>query len=254
MKIGIIQGRLSEPTLGFQECPADWRRELYILDSLGLSHVEWIVTDKSFWANPIFGPEGLDEKKISSICADFFVSPLFENKLKMRQYMDVVCIIAKVRGINKITIPLMENSSVEDAKARKDVIDLIFPCSQKYPEICFSFEAELGYEELLEIVSLSDQFTVTYDTGNMTSYGVNHSEYIQAVAHKIDNVHLKDRTYDANTVDPGTGDTNFKLIFNELKKIGYNGIYTIQTARGNDGDEVSTIMDHKKYFEELYNE
>ena len=101
---------------------------------------------------------------------------------------------------------------------------------------------------------MSERFTVTYDTGNMTSYGSDHSEYIQAVAHKIDNVHLKDRTYDAKTVSPGTGDTNFKLIFNELKKIGYNGIYTIQTARGNDGDEVNTILEHKKYFEELYNE
>ena len=28
MKIGIIQGRLSPPNEGFQECPEDWKREL----------------------------------------------------------------------------------------------------------------------------------------------------------------------------------------------------------------------------------
>jgi hypothetical protein len=254
MKIGIIQGRLSEPKEGFQECPANWQRELYLLGSLGLSHVEWIVTDKNFWINPVFGPSDINPNKVSSLCADFFVSHLFGNKLTIREYLNVICIASKVRGINKVTIPLMENSSVEDDEVRKEIIDLVLPYTQKYPGIRFSFEAELGHKELLEIVSLSDNFTVTYDTGNMTSFGADHSEYIQAVGHKIDNVHLKDRTYDANTVSPGTGDTNFKLVFNELKKIGYNGIYTIQTARGNDGDEVNTILEHKKYFEELYNE
>ena len=256
MKIGIIQGRLSEPKEGFQECPVDWARELDLLETHGLSHVEWIITDKRFWSNPIFGSLDtyISPSKVSSLCADFLVSPLFEDKMKMREYLDVTCIAAKMRGINKVTIPLMEYSSVEDAEVRRDVIDLVLPCSKRYPGITFSFETELGSKELLEIVSLSERFTVTYDTGNMTSYGSDHSEYIQAVAHKIDNVHLKDRTYDAKTVSPGTGDTNFKLIFNELKKIAYNGIYTIQTARGNDGDEVNTILEHKKYFEELYNE
>ena len=27
MKLGIIQGRLSEPAEGYQDCPANWRRE-----------------------------------------------------------------------------------------------------------------------------------------------------------------------------------------------------------------------------------
>ena len=87
----------------------------------------------------------------------------------------------------------------------------------------------------------------------MTSYGVNHSEYIETVKEKINNVHLKDRTHDAVTLSPGQGDTDFALIFKELKRIGYNGKYTMQTARGKTGEEVETIKRHKHYFEELYN-
>ena len=44
MKIGIIQGRLSEPNEGFQECPINWKREFDLLPKLDLNHIEWIVT------------------------------------------------------------------------------------------------------------------------------------------------------------------------------------------------------------------
>ena len=48
MKVGIIQGRLSTPTEGFQECPKNWKREFDLLDELSLSHIDWIVTKNSF--------------------------------------------------------------------------------------------------------------------------------------------------------------------------------------------------------------
>ena len=61
-------------------------------------------------------------------------------------------------------------------------------------------------------------------------------------------------TFDAKTVDPTTGDTNFNLIFQKLCDINYTGIFTIQTARGEYGQEAETINKHKKLFEEIYNE
>ena len=48
MKIGIIQGRLSSPDEGFQECPVDWKREFDLLRGLNLTHIEWIVTKEKF--------------------------------------------------------------------------------------------------------------------------------------------------------------------------------------------------------------
>ena len=57
MKMGIIQGRLSRPTEGFQETPSKWWDEFLMLPDLGLNHVEWIVTKDSFESNPIFNKE-----------------------------------------------------------------------------------------------------------------------------------------------------------------------------------------------------
>ena len=37
MNIGIIQGRLSPPIEGFQECPINWKREFNLLSGLGLN-------------------------------------------------------------------------------------------------------------------------------------------------------------------------------------------------------------------------
>ena len=51
MNIGVIQGRLSPPIEGFQECPVDWKREFDLLGRLGFTHIEWIVTKENFYTN-----------------------------------------------------------------------------------------------------------------------------------------------------------------------------------------------------------
>ena len=78
------------------------------------------------------------------------------------------------------------------------------------------------------------------------------SKYVEFFADKINNVHLKDRTYDAKTVSPLEGDTDFETIFKSLKRIGYSGPYILQTARSETGKEKQTITEHKKIFEDLY--
>ena len=253
MKIGIIQGRLSEPNEGFQECPTNWQREFGILSSIELNHIEWIITEKNYWNNPIFGSVNINKDLVSSICADFLVGPIFHDSSKFHAYMNPVCNAANQKGIKNITIPLLEDSSVMDSKIRNMFVENLLPYLERYESLNFSIEAELGYDELMSFVSLSDKLFVTYDTGNMTSHGVDHCQYIEAVKEKINNVHLKDRTYDASTVPPGKGDTDFALIFKELKRIGYEGNFTIQTARGKSGEEIETIKKHKNYFKELYN-
>jgi len=249
--IGIIQGRLSPPIEGFQECPKDWQREFDLLDELNLSHIDWVVTKNSFNNNPIFF-EDLSGCLINSICADNLVDECIFGELESN--LAPICNAAIKNNVKNITIPLLEDSSVEDEKNRNIFIESMLPIADLYSDLNFSFEAELEAEKLLKIVDLRDNFFVTYDTGNITSCGLDHKEYINLVKHKIDNVHLKDRTYDAQTVEPLTGDTDFKLIFKALKSINYNNIYTLQTARREPGDEVETISDHKKIFEEMLND
>ena len=251
MKIGIIQGRLSPPVEGFQECPKDWQREFNLLEELGLSHIDWIVTKHSFKNNPIFF-EDLKDYPINSICADNLVDETMLGELNSG--LIPICNAAVRNNIKNITIPLLEDSSVKNKLKRKIFINLMLPIADKYKDLNFSFEAELEAEKLLEIVDLRDNFFVTYDTGNITSCGFDHEKYINLVKHKIDNVHLKDRTCDAKTVEPLTGDTDFDLIFKILNNIGYNGAYTLQTTRERFGNEIDTISRHKKTFEEIMNE
>ena len=253
MKIGIIQGRLSPPTEGFQECPSDWQREFNLLSQLNLNHIEWIVTKKSFNTNPVMIAD-VSKYPISSICADNLVDERITSKKYLYRNLIPICDAAVNNSIANVTIPLLEDSSMINDETRQVFCSLISEIIDRYQALNFLFEAELKADQLKEILDLSDRCYVTYDTGNITSCGFNHLEYLEQVFDRIKNVHLKDRTFDAQTVQPLTGDTDFEQIFHFLKKNGYNGLYTLQTARGKFGDEVRTIKEHKKIMETLYNE
>jgi len=137
---------------------------------------------------------------------------------------------------------------------RSEFIGGFLPVVDSYPSLNFSIEAELEACDLLEIATLRDNIFVTYDTGNITSFGAPHGEYITVLKEKIDNVHLKDRTFSAQTVPPFEGDTDFELIFETLKNIGYKGRYTLQTAREKAGEEIMTVTKHLQLFIDTINE
>jgi hypothetical protein len=258
MKLGIMQGRLSLPVdEHIQEFPFDkWKMEFIHLFNMKLNHIEWLVTKLSYKENPIFSNNyQLSNLPINSICADNLVDEKIHNLKFLKKELLPLCDAAYKNNIPSITIPLLEESSLVDNKKRKTFCKNILKITEmlKNP-ISFTFEAELGIEELKEIVDLSDNFFVTYDTGNITSFGIDHKEYIKSLGKKINNVHLKDRTKNAETVTPGKGDTDFKTIFQCLKKINYNSTFTMQTARGPFGEEINTILDHKNYFKEIFDE
>lgn len=253
MKIGIIQGRLSLPTEGFQECPINWGREFDLLPDLGLEHVEWIITKNSFNSNPFFY-EDLSDYPISSVCADNLVDKRIHHVDFLQNNLDPICKAAIKNNVECVTIPLLEDSSMEDNATRFEFCNNIIKITENYPNLLFSFEAELNLNKIYDIINLSANYRITYDTGNMTSYGVNHEKYIGLVHSKINNVHLKDRTHNAETVFPLDGDTDFKKIFSCLKFFGYNGPFSLQTARGENGKEIETIKEHIKTLKVVYNE
>ena len=47
---------------------------------------------------------------------------------------------------------------------------------------------------------------------------------------------------------------NTKVEGENVKEINFDGLYTLQTARMEDGKEIDTIKRHKKMIEEIYNE
>jgi len=253
MKLGIMQGRLSSIKNGFQETPLNWMREFELLDELGLNHIEWVITKKLFLDNPLF-KEDTSSLPISSLCADHLVDSRIISKTFLFDSLIPLCEYALKNKISSITIPLLEDSDVNDNEKRTDFIKNFSELVKIYNELNFSIEAELSPHKLMEIINVGDKITVTYDTGNITSCNLDHENYITHLLPKINNIHLKDRTYGAKTVQPGTGDTDFDVIFDTLSKVKYEGIFTLQTARGSNGCEIETIKEHKKIFEEIYNE
>jgi len=220
-----------------QEFPDNWENELRCLKSIGASCLEWLVVDTE--KNPLYDND-LSKYPITSIN----VHALVMERLGFFE-LDKICLNACRQGIFRLVLPMMEASSIKSDSE----IDIYQELSKKYPKLSFSFETELSASEILPILNMSNNFFVTYDTGNTTCYNFDHEKEIQTLRNKIDNVHLKDRIRSGGpSVEPFTGNTDFKLIFGCLKKIQYNGAFILETFRGPSGKEVDTVSRHIERF------
>ena len=261
-----MQGRLSPPVGGeIQGFPTDtWSKEFELLSQLpvmpyygpDVDTIEWIVPMKGFENNPIFHEAINTNKSVSSVCVDSIIDDQFPDPLFLEKYFASVCTKAVLNGINRITVPLLEKSSVMNPDTRKlfleYVIDLV---SRRLPTVSLSFEFEANESVIDEILSAHPMFKMTYDTGNFTShFGINvdHKKLLTKYKDRIDNIHLKDRTImGCQTVEPGEGDTNFVQIFETLSENNYQKQFTLQTSRGVSGRELTTVSRHLDYFNKI---
>tara|TARA_A100001515_G_scaffold59201_1_gene46769 strand:- start:6753 stop:7526 length:774 start_codon:yes stop_codon:yes gene_type:complete len=255
MRLGIMQGRLSPPVDDhYQEFPDNWEKEFLTLNNLSLIGVEWLITKKHYIDNPILEVLNSDYSEfVSSICMDNLVDSRIADEDFLKEMLDDFCFKINNKFDGFLTIPLLDESDLTDSDKRFKFGQIMKQIGVKYPNLKFAFEAEMSIEGLQEIVELCDNFYVTYDTGNITSFGLDHKEYIMHFAKKIVNVHLKDRTYDGQTVMPTDGDTDFKTIFKTLKKVNYSGPFILQSARQESGKEKETIFTYKQLYEKLFN-
>jgi hypothetical protein len=258
MKLGIIQGRLLNPIDGnIQEFPKkNWEDEFDIIKKLGLSHIEWIITNKSLSE----GVLNLDVSKysdnISSVTCDNLVNKNIVSHTFLSKQLRPICEWAIKNNIKVISIPLLEDSQISTTNQTHNIYNFkkaLIPYSLIYPELEFHFEMESSWNITTELVKDCSNFFLIYDTGNITSCGFDHKEWITNNLQFIKNVHLKDRTVNPlKTVEPLTGDTDFTLIFKTLNELKYKEIFTLQLARGKEGDEIKTIKEYIKLFKHLY--
>lgn len=245
MIFGILQGRLSSPVNGkIQEFPSEtWIDEFTSLNETGLSGIEWIITENYNVNNPFF-TEKILPNNILSVCVDTMVSSSFYKTDFLNNNLIPVLDKMQILKINKVVIPLLEESSVENDSVRHEFLKNFIPISEMYKDINFCFEFECKKEIAMDIVKRKNNFYITYDTGNFTSTyknDINHEELIIYFGGKIKNVHFKDRSFDGKTKKFGCGDTDFVTIIDTLKKINYDGNIILQLSRDDDGDEVNYI-------------
>jgi len=254
-RLGIIQGRLLPPIDNhIQEFPLNnWKEEFDHINKVKISFIEWIVTKKSY--DFLFDLDlTIYSERISSICCDHIIDNRITDKEFMEKYLFSICDFCIKNNIKNVTIPLLEESSINENNF--DILkDNFIILAETYKQLNFYFEIDAHYSLVKRFMSLHKNFFFTYDTGNLTSLNFSHSEYIEAIFEHIKNVHLKDKIINpSKTVKPLLGNTDFFIIFKLLKKMNYKGIFTLQTAREKEGLELNTIKEHKKIFENLFYE
>ena len=131
-------------------------------------------------------------------------------------FLNIVNASGKI-GIKFIVLPLVDNGRVESQKQEMILINFlrnIYP-SLQLNKIKLLFETDFKPKKYLKFIKNFNRkfFGINYDTGNSASYGFNPNEEISLYGKYIDNVHIKDRIYNGNTVPLGEGNTDFLTIF-----------------------------------------
>ena len=255
MRLGIIQGRLSEPKLGHQTTPSNWMREFNLLEKLNLSHIEWNVDSARSDKNPIFSlTDAIVIDKISSVCFDNAVTEkIFQDEFFHSTFLEKIVILEKL-GISSFTLPLLEGAHINTEKRVAKIKLLILNALSACPgaKICVESDSELT--NILDVINVSDRVFFTYDTGNLTASNRDHQLYISSLFHKIENIHLKDRKASGGESVLENGDTDFNMIFSLLSSLNYSGIFTLQMARGKTGQEPENILLLSQKFRRMYEE
>jgi len=269
--IGIMQGRLSLPLHGrIQAFPTGtWQAEFPRAAEAGLQAIEWTYDAEDAETNPICSAQGIEELRglskqhgiiVQSLCADYFMPfPLvrasetdWETRLKKFEWLLVQCRLA---GIKHVVLPFVDNSRIDSAKDRADVLQLFQRVKETLNRLDLEvhLETSLGPEQFRSLVEEinNPRVRINYDSGNSASLGYAAEAEWGAYGKHIGSVHIKDRIKGGTTVPLGTGNADFPGLTRSLKRFGYQGRFILQVARGELGDEVNWARKNRAFLEHL---
>lgn len=261
--IGIMQGRLSPPENGrFQSFPREsWQNEFIRARDAGLAYIEWIYDDYGASANPIATAHGRKRiielssehgVKVPAICADWLMDyPLVRCSTSERQQREqmlgrLVHWAAEIKAF-RVVLPFVDASSMRSMSEKETVVRLLKNASHVAGSLGVELhlETDLNPEDFVAFLSRIDDpnVKVNYDSGNSSGLGYCAEEEFAAYGDRIGSIHIKDRLrHPDGTVETrplGQGSADFCDVFAGVRKIGYTGGFTLQVARGTDGDEVN---------------
>jgi hexulose-6-phosphate isomerase len=263
--IGIMQGRLSPPEDGrFQSFPRNsWREEIVRAHEVGVRYIEWIYDDYGASVNPIATEDGVMElqalKERSGIgtpalCGDWFMDyPLIrcseeQRAQRERVLHDVLRWAGKI-GAERLVLPFVDASSIRTEDEKNIVLEIlqrVLPLAEKVG-VEIHLEADFGPVEFARFLACipHPSVKVNYDTGNSSGLGYIANQEFAAYGDRIGSIHIKDRLRlpdgRVTTKPLGEGSADFEDVFASIRGIGYSGGFTLQVARGKDGDEVNWI-------------
>jgi L-ribulose-5-phosphate 3-epimerase len=262
---GIMQGRLSPPEDGrFQSFPRhSWRQEFTRAREVGLSYIEWIYDEYGATVNPIASQKGVAELnalkqetgvKTPAICGDWLMDyPLVRcseaQRTQRESALHDLLRWGKKIGASRLVLPFVDASSMQTEEEQVLVLGVLeraLPVSEELG-IEMHLEADFGPDEFASFLARipHPSVKVNYDTGNSSGLGYVAREEFAAYGNRIGSIHIKDRARledgKTSTKPLGEGSTDFDDVFRSIRKIDYSGGFTLQLARGKDGDEVNWI-------------
>lgn len=268
--IGILEGRLT-PTRGrgiqfFPDGAGEWEKEFESAQAAGLGAIELLVRGKGLYEHPLMSDAGrarLQELSrvhgiaLPSVHGYYSIEDQYANNIA-----DIVdatdAIGAKVILISffnerKLSPVLNEtwthaHTQLKEAARRA-----------KAKGIKLGIEAELPAETLLAFIAEAETpevFGVYYDLGNQFSCGFPVVDELKLLDHRVVGIHVKDRLpstleHEGVTVPLGEGNADFTSAFYTLKNIGYSSPIILQTARTEEGAEVSLASNNRMFVQKI---
>ena len=246
MKIGIMQGRLSQkPNQPLQSFPLlTWKKEFTYASTLGIEAIEWLLDGTQDDINPITTQDGrnaileISKKsgvKVSTLCAHSFIDGKLigggnEAQLAEEKLNNVFKWADKV-DIDYVILPAMDKLSLRPHKSRKRIKAILKKLLRgKGPTLLL--ECDLSATELSIFVNSvkSDRIALVYDLGNAQALGFNIEKDLAILMPMIKEIHIKDRR---NNNGPscrlGSGDTPFYESMTSLAKARWDGPLVLET-------------------------
>ena len=239
-KIGIFQGRLTDSEV-LQNYPSDWRKEIFLCEPLGYSHLEFFLEEKINIKNPFWKKsERLILKKMYNkyfsskkflLCDNYLIKHHLYDE-KTISYLKKVFQNLLLFNYSKLILPL-HSKYFEDTKKLAKFFNEIFKFKSKKIEISFEIDADTNKICNFFALLKSKFCGVTFDTGNIFLKNKSLTSSFIILKQFINHIHIKDRNYAGENVALGTGLLNFKNFFNLIKREKYNNTITLETFRKN---------------------
>lgn len=264
-RLGIMQGRLSPPEAGrFQSFPRNsWREEFKRAQEAGLEYIEWIYDDYGASANPIASQSGrrlLSELQaesginIPAICVDWLMDyPVVRchsetRRLREKVFHELLHWGHEI-GVSRLVLPFVDSSSIRTEDEKRIVAQLLEKAIPLAKELSVELHIEADFDpgqfaQFLRLIH-DPMVKVNYDSGNSSGFGYKAREEFSMYGDRIGSIHIKDRLRKQDgTVESkplGQGSADFEDVFQCIRSIGYSGGFTLQVARGREGDEVNWV-------------
>lgn len=229
----------------------------------GVDYIEWIYDEYGRVANPLSAAEGIaelnalkDQHEVATpaLCADWLMDfPLIRCTQQELAEREAVLhnLFDKARSIGawRMVLPFVDASSMKSEEEKQQVLEVLRRALRRAEDtnVEMHLETDLGPADFADFLKRipHPMVKVNYDTGNSSGLGYVANEEFAAYGERIGSIHIKDRLRKpgggVTTMALGTGSADFDDVFASIRSIAYKGGFTLQAARGTDGDEVAWI-------------